>query len=189
MTLEQLLASRDERVAHQAQLLGDYPGKTLLCLTVMLPGPVKRSAMSLKIASAAVEAAREAFSSVYEELRDLETGYEGFFLADVEPSLAKRRAVELEETHPLGRLFDLDVILLKNSPDLRTSGQNQGGRPCFGPLFKDDCDVVPLGREDLGLAPRRCIICGRTVRECMRERIHGTEELLKQYETIVNSYV
>lgn len=62
MTLEDLLKSRDARVAHQAELLGDYPGKSLLCLTVMLPGPVKRSAMSLKIASAAVEAVHGAWS-------------------------------------------------------------------------------------------------------------------------------
>lgn len=162
MTLEVLLASRDARVAHQAELLGEYPGKALLCFTVMLPGPVKRSEVSLKIAAAAVEAVRGAFSPVFEELRDLETGYEGYFMVDMDSIDAKKLAVQLEETHPLGRLFDLDVIV-------------DGPRP--------------LGREALGLEPRKCIICGRPVRECMRERTHTTEELLAKYESIVNNYV
>lgn len=158
MTLEELLASRDAREAHQTELLGEYPGKSLLCLTVILPGPVKRSDMSLKIASSAVEAVREEFSSVFEELRDLETGYEGYFLIDLPPVDAKRLAVSLEEEHPLGRLFDLDVIT--------SSG--------------------PLGREELGLPSRTCIICGRPVRECMRTRKHSTEELLSRIEAIID---
>lgn len=162
ITLEQLLESRDRRAERQRSLLSLYPGKSLLCLTVMLPGPVKRSYMSLKIAAAAVEAVRGAFSQVFEEFRDLETGYEGYFMVPLEPFDAKRRAVDLEETHPLGRLFDLDVIV-------------DGPRP--------------LGREELGLESRKCIICGRPVRECMRERKHGTEELLSKYESIVNNYV
>ena len=184
--MDTLLASRDARVAHQAELLGEHPGKTLLCLTVMLPGPVKRSAMSLKIASAAVEAVRGAFSPVFEELRDLETGYEGYFMVDSDPIAAKKLAVTLEETHPLGRLFDLDVVILKNDPILRTGGQKQGGHPHFGPVFEDG--PAPLSREALGLPSRTCIICGRPVRECMRERKHTTEELLAKYDSVIAGY-
>ena len=136
MTLEQLLASRDARVAHQAALLGKYPGKALLCLTVMLPGPVKRSDVSLKIASAAVSAVRSTFDLQFEELRDMETGYEGYFIVDLDPISAKRLAVSLEEDHPLGRLFDLDVITADG----------------------------PLSREELGLPGRKCLICGKLVR-------------------------
>ena len=133
----------------------------------MLPGPLKRSAMSLKIAAAAVEAVHGAFTTVYEDLRDLETGYEGYFIVDMDPLEAKKLAVHLEETHPLGRLFDLDVILsLKKA------------------VFADG--VRPLGREELGLEPRTCIICGRPVRECMRTRKHSTEELLSRIEAIID---
>ena len=187
MTLEDLLKSRDARVAHQAELLGDYPGKSLLCLTVMLPGPVKRSSMSLKIAAAAVEAVRGAFSPVFEELRDLETGYEGYFIVDMDPFDAKKCAVELEETHPLGRLFDLDVILSLKMPVFADGGADSGASSPKMPVFADG--VRPLGREELGLEPRKCIICGRPVRECMRERTHTTEDLLEKYESIVNNYV
>ena len=198
ITLEQLLESRDRRSARQAELLalcadGTHvdSGSALLCLTVMLPGPVKRSALSLEIASAAVSAVRSAFSPVFEELRDLETGYEGYFIVPDDPISAKRRAVALEEDHPLGRLFDLDVIVLKNSPFLRTTTPKQGGHPHFRPVFEDGTyvfpdggGVIPLGREALGFEPRKCIICGRPVRECMRTRAHTTEELLKKIDDI-----
>ena len=153
------MASRDARVAHQAALLGKYPGKALLCLTVMLPGPVKRSDVSLKIASAAVSAVRSTFDLQFEELRDLETGYEGYFVVDLDPVAAKRLAVSLEEQHPLGRLFDLDVITADG----------------------------PLSREELGLPGRKCLICGKPVRECMRTRAHSTDELLERISVILNT--
>ena len=214
------MQSRDARVAHQAELLGEHPGKTLLCLTVMPPGPVKRSSMSLKIASVAVEAVRGAFSPVFEELRDLETGYEGYFMVDSDPIAAKKLAVTLEETHPIGRLFDLDVILSGKTPVFPDreleSGVSSGNLPVFPdgggdfgvssgnlPVFPDGGGelgasslkrtvfadgVRPLGRGELGLAPRTCIICGRPVRECMRERKHTTEELLAKYDSVIAGY-
>ena len=159
ITLKQLLESRDRRAARQAELLGQYPGRTLLCLTVMLPGPVKRSNVSLKIASAAVSAVRFSFDLQFEELRDLETGYEGYFVVDIDPVSAKRQAVSIEEEHPLGRLFDLDVITADG----------------------------PLSREGLGLPGRKCLICGKPVRECMRTRAHSTEELLERISVILNT--
>ncbi len=110
ITLAELLDSRDKRVEHQKDLLGANPGKSLLCLTVQLPGPEKRNATSLKIAHAGVEAVRKAFVPVYEELRDLETGYEAYFLVDLPAREAKRLACQIEDTHPLGRLMDIDVL-------------------------------------------------------------------------------
>ena len=157
ITLKQLLESRDRRAARQTELLGQYPGRTLLCLTVMLPGPVKRSDVSLKIASEAVSAVRSAFGPMFEELRDLETGYEGYFIVDLDPLAAKRLAVSLEEEHPLGRLFDLDVITADG----------------------------PMSREELGLPGRKCLICGKPVRECMRTRAHSTQELLSAIDSVI----
>lgn len=109
ITLKELLESRDARAARQGELLKQYPGRALVCLTVQLPGPEKRNANSLKIASAAVEAIEKSFRPVYKELKDLETGYEGYFVVEESPLQAKKKAVEIEETHPLGRLMDIDV--------------------------------------------------------------------------------
>ena len=147
----------------QRSLLTQYPGKALLCLTVQLPGAEKRSALSLEIASAAVAAVRGGFSPIFEQLLDLETGYEGYFIVPLSPADAKRRAVALEEEHPLGRLFDLDVIV----PD--------GG------------GVRPLSRGELGYGERRCLVCDKPARYCIRARSHEVAELLQVIEEMVQS--
>ena len=110
ISLNQLLESRDARAQHQKDLLGSFPGKSLLCFTVQLPGPEKRNHQSLAIAKAGVSAIRQTFQPDYEELRDLETGYEGYFLVSLPADDAKRKAVDIEDNHPLGRLMDIDVL-------------------------------------------------------------------------------
>ena len=148
----------------QRELLTAHPGMSLICLTVQLPGPVKRNELSLKIARAGVEAVREAFAPEFEEQRDLETGFESFFLVSLSPADAKRLACSIEDTHPLGRMMDIDVIV----PEAPVT--------------------VPLGREALGLPPRKCLLCDNEVRLCMRARTHTTDELLAKIKEIVDSY-
>ena len=110
ITLGQLLQSRDERFARQVALTERFPGRTLVCMTVVLPGPVKRDARSLTVAEAGVSAVRQALSPVHEELRDLETGYEGYFLVDGPLLEVKQTCCRIEDTHPLGRLLDLRLL-------------------------------------------------------------------------------
>ena len=69
ITLHELLASRDARHATQQKLLAEHSGKTLVCLTVVMPGSVKRNLQSLTVAHAAVEAMRKAFGVKSEEQR------------------------------------------------------------------------------------------------------------------------
>ncbi len=161
ITLEQLLASRDARAARQKELLRAFPSSTLLCLTVQLPGAQKRNAVSLTIAGAAVEAIRKAFPIEMEELLDLETGYEGYFMLPLEALEVKRRACELEDSHPLGRLMDLDVISLSGI----------------------------LDRASIGLPPRKCLLCDNEARFCMRAKTHTTEELLSKIEQMTKDFV
>ena len=160
ITLQELLDSRDRRARRQGELLSQFPGRALLCLTVQLPGPEKRNALSLKIARAGVEALEKRFNPVFRETNDLETGFEGFFIVDGQPLEVKRAAAELEDTHPLGRLMDLDVI---------------------GP-------EGPIGRADIGLQERRCLICEKPARYCMRAGSHTHEELMAKIKQLVSSY-
>ncbi|MBR5660213.1 MAG: citrate lyase holo-[Bacteroidales bacterium] len=232
MTLEEILESREARVRRQRELLEANPGLSLLCLTVQLPGPVKRNKSSLVIAEAGVKAVREAYTVEIEELRDLETGYEGFFLVPMSPFDAKRLACHLEDTHPLGRLMDLDVIVtitskssstplhprgglrgvpLKLPASLRSESLESeseqtslsGGREVPGRTFTRigreaqgvrglpaaKYSPAPLGREDLGLEPRKCLLCGNEVRHCMRAKSHTTEELLAKIDQMVDIYL
>ena len=194
------MTSRDARVERQRELLSAHPGISLICLTVQPPGPVKRNGLSLVVAEAGVNAIRESLRVEFEELRDLETGYEGFFMTALSPSEAKRLACHIEDTHPLGRLMDLDVIVAAGaavelrpysaaaSPERSRRAKREWTRPGSSCCPAGNMPH-PLGREELGLKPRKCLLCDRPARECMRTRIHTTEELLEKYKEIVDLYL
>jgi len=188
ISLNQLLESRDARAQHQKDLLGRFPGKSLLCLTVQLPGPEKRNQQSLAIAKAGVSAIRQAFQPDYEELRDLETGYEGYFLVSIPALEAKCKAVELEDNHPLGRLMDIDVLsILPNAPDEKYfSGRYPKNH--FPSGSTTPTRISAISREDIGLQPRRCLLCENEVRYCMRAKTHTTSELLERIEQLLKEY-
>lgn len=164
ITLDQLLASREERASFQKELLKGYPGKTLVCLTVIMPGKVKRNLQSLVVAQAAVTALVSAFgdSMLKFRLRDLPTGYEAYLVTPLSNEEAKKETCRIEDTHPLGRLFDLDVI---------------------------DADGVPMSRELVGLSPRKCLVCDNEARYCMRNRTHTMGELTAKIDEMIESYV
>ena len=215
VTLNELLASRDSRHAMQQKLLAEHSGKTLVCLTVVMPGSVKRNQQSLIVAHAAVEQMIESYELGVrndelgvrndelgvrsdelgirsdelgvrndelgvrndelgvrsDELgvrfggclieRDLETGYEAYLITDLPLLEAKRIAVQIEDTHPLGRLFDIDII---------------------------DKDGVPVSRDRVGSHPRCCLVCNREARYCMRMRWHTQEEIWERINAMVDEY-
>jgi holo-ACP synthase CitX len=163
ITLQQLLASRDERAARQGALLRGHPGKALVCLTVIPPGSEKRTDWSVRVGNAGVLAVREGLAPSWEECHDLETGYEAYFLVDGNPLDVKQKCCSIEDTHPWGRLMDIDV--LETGP---------GG-------------VVPLSRSAVGLPARKCLVCDRPARECMRERTHSLEQLQEKIKFIYDS--
>lgn len=169
ITLDQLLASRDARAQHQRNLLVAWPDHTLICLTVQFPGPVKRSATSLVVGGAGLAALLDTFGSVirHAQVRDLETGYEAYLLVPLPAALVKKTCCHIEDTHPLGRLMDIDVISSEIMP-----GQT-------GHL---------LDRSIIGLEPRRCLLCDQPARYCMRAHTHTIEELLCKIEQMVTDF-
>lgn len=164
ITLDQLLASREQRSARQQELLNDNPDATLVCLTVIMPGSVKRNFFSLITAGAALQSMIERYNDTILHLstRDLVTGYEAYLVTTLDHAKAKEIASNIEDTHPLGRLFDIDVILP---------------------------DGVPMSRHQVGCSPRRCLLCDNDARFCMRNRTHSSEELHNKIKDMVNAYV
>ena len=82
ITLDALLHSRDERHALQQQLIQQHPGGTLLCLTVVMPGSVKRNLYSVVTAQAALTALLDRLGEHIKatRARDLATGYEAYLI-------------------------------------------------------------------------------------------------------------
>ena len=179
ITLDQLLQSRDIRSARQSDWVKDNPGLVLVCLTVILPGPVKRDHRSLKVAQAGVAAIREALHPVKEECFDLETGFEAFFLVPGDPLECKLKCCGIEDGHPLGRLMDIDV--------LEPSGRSAVPVMDIDVMEPSRQFAVPVGRDRIGRPGRLCLLCGQPARECMRARTHSLEELQRRIDRIVEA--
>ncbi len=164
ITLDLLLASRDERSCHQRELMASYPESTLVCLTVVMPGKIKRNSFSLTVAQAAVESIKSKLADTINlfEQRDLETGFEAYILTSMAPLEVKKQTCAIEDTHPLGRLFDIDVIA--------TNG-------------------IPLSRVEVGFAPRKCLLCDSEARYCMRNHTHNQAEIQQYISIMVKNYL
>lgn len=165
VSLTEMLDAREARAFAQKQLLNRY-GKPLICLTLNIPGPVK---VLPGVPQAFEEACKriEAILKVYQtpvlyniSIRE-KTGYEAIYCVDDSPEAVKGRMTGLEDADRLGRLFDIDV--------LRTDG-------------------TKVSREELGHAPRTCLLCGEPAHVCSRSRRHTIEELTAEITGILDSF-
>lgn len=164
ITLDKLLLSRDQRSTRQQELLSEYPDASLVCLTVIMPGNVKRNFFSLITAGAALQSMIECYNGTIKHLstRDLPTGYEAYLVTTLSHAQAKQIACDIEDSHQLGRLFDIDVILPTG---------------------------VPMTRQQVDKSPRRCLICDNEARYCMRNHTHSIEELQAKIKELIDAYV
>lgn len=162
ITLPELLSAREERAKRQKELIEKH-SRPLLSLTVMAVGNVKRSHTTLKIAFEGVKQIQKAFSGniLFEEQRDLNSGYEYFAAVNLLPYEAKKIACQIENTHPLGRLFDIDVI---------------------------DKNGVPISRESAGEQRRKCLLCSNDAALCAREKTHPLSLLNDAIEKKVKEF-
>lgn len=158
ITLEQLLKSRDQRWDRERRLLQEFPGQTLVVLTVVMPGRVKRNAHTRVIARAA-EAAVQAFLGPKVVLRytnDAPTGYEAYWIVRAEARSVKRQMCGIEDFHPLGRLFDLDVIQSDATPLSRTDVGSRRAAACSAIRRPAGaCAIIPTRRRRSSSASTR----------------------------------
>ena len=166
VTLTELLESRDNRQLKQNKLIDAY-GKTVVSLTIVIPGPVKKNGLTSLIASKAVELIKMEFAPyiVEDTEYDLNTGFEALYVVSIDKKEAKRIACFIEDEHPWGRLFDIDVI---------------------------GDDKKPLSRGQINREPRKCLVCEEEAHYCVRNRSHSLDEILSAIENLVNkkdSYV
>ena len=154
VTLLEMLEARERRAARQQVLLQDY-GKTMICFTMNIAGPVKNSslirrgyALGKRLLRQQLEVA--GIPIAYSEEIQEKTGNEAIFLLDADPLAVKAITVEIEDQPAVGRLFDMDVLC----PDGRK-----------------------VDRQELGREGRKCLICGGPAQVCARSRAHTVSEL------------
>lgn len=165
-SLAAILAAREDRVARRAAALESHPGGVAVSVTPVMPGAVKDCILSRLIQAAALV---ELDRLVGEQGWDAElayretavTGPEALLVVAADPEAIKRATVELEQSHPLGRLWDIDVATASRG----------------------------LSRRDLALPPRACLVCGEPAHACARSRAHGVAELIAAIATLVGAWV
>ena len=163
--LDEMLSARDRRAARQAAALRRF-GVPLVSVSIVSPGPVKDTKLSrraLCVGQFEIDSmiAAESWPVLYGETFWQQTGPEALYCVQADASSLKRRLVELENGHPLGRLWDFDVI----SPA-------HGG----------------LSRADLGYPARRCLICERPSHACGRSQRHPLVDLQNAITALVDGY-
>ncbi len=123
MELQELLLAREQRAQRQKELLEKY-GTALISFTMNIPGPTKNSPLitsgfllGCKLLSAQLR------PFLYEEICTSEdTGCQGYFVVNRDPHTVKDICTRIEDSTPIGRLFDFDVLtstgekLSRNTP-------------------------------------------------------------------------
>lgn len=163
LTAEEILQSRTERVQRQQEILKLGP-PCLISFTMNIPGAIKQFSFARAAFQAGLQILQQELFGHTLNLRLTEgtTGNEALICVDLPPQQIKRHTVALEEYHPLGRLFDIDVL---------------------------DSEGVSVSRTTLGLPPRRCLLCGREAKLCVRSQAHSLEAVrLAVAQLLVNYF-
>ena len=110
--LHDILNARETRVQQQQQLLAEHR-VPLICFTMNIAGPVKNTPLIQRGFYAGLEQldSRPFQQQLrFRQVQILPTGCEAIFAIDLPAWELKQICTDIEESHPLGRLFDMDVI-------------------------------------------------------------------------------
>ena len=157
-----LLAARDARQA----LLDRHVAAghaAVVAVSLNTPGPEKAppgGAALFRLALLRLDRALAAHRPRLLHRGDDALGPFALLAVELAPAAAKGACLALEAALPAGRLLDLDV-------------HGPGG--------------VPLGRAELGLPPRPCLVCDAPARECIRLGRHPAEAVAARVRALLSS--
>ena len=112
VTLMEILRAREERVKLQQQLLKQFQCP-LVCFTMNIAGPVKNTPLIQRGFRAGLDALEQRIPSHDIQKRHIEiavTGCTAMLAVRADAAKLKALCVAIEDTTPLGRLFDMDVL-------------------------------------------------------------------------------
>lgn len=164
MSLEEVLRFREKKALLQEKMIRENPGAVIVSMGMNIPGPVKSGPMIYAAFHEGLERLEELSGKkkgmrTVKVLMEEAAGYAAVCLAkEQDPYSVKRAAIRLEESHPLGRLWDIDV-------------------------FQDSPEAV--SRETVGAERRTCLLCGRDAKECARSRRHDIRKLQDKVTEII----
>ena len=156
---DSLLKARESRQA----LLDDLfptPFPATVMLSLNLPGPAKTGARAERLFEYGEKALLEALR-VHSSVRGCdELGPFALYRSGLHATQLKRLAINLESTHPAGRLLDIDI---------------------FDHLGRQ------LGRDELHIPPRSCLLCGEPALACIHAKRHSSIELMRRAHAVIDA--
>ena len=165
VTLAEMLTRREQRADYQKLLLAEF-SSPVISFTLNIPGPYKAFPLAKQSFLLGNELLRAALAGANISICSVSSdegvfGYESLYAVSCDAKQLKLMTSKIEETHPMGRFFDFDVI---------------------------DTNGIKISREAVGYSERTCIICGAPVFNCSRSRSHSVEELQKKTLDCMQSY-
>lgn len=154
----QMAEAREYRKKIQEELI-EKNKLPLISFTLNIPGPKKNSTLYRDIHLEGITAIKTAFPTgiVDQKLRDVPTGCEAYFSLKYPATEIKKKVINIEDNHKLGRIFDIDVF---------------------------DVNQYLISRRDLNCSSRKCLICSEEAALCSRSRKHSVEELIYEIHSI-----
>jgi len=165
-SLEAILRAKEERAFKQKELLSRHPLASLISLCINIPSSIKLTHEALVVHEVAhtvlIEMLQnEGIELLHHEHKIAPTGVESLFVCNIDAKTLKINTCTIENTHPLGRLMDIDVL---------------------------DGSGVILSRSSLGLSKRRCFVCGEEAHVCTRAQKHSYAALNSHIKTMVEEH-
>lgn len=163
--LTTILDAKEDRAYRQSVLLDKYKN-SLISFTLNIPGRVKGNSLYSDIHIEGMKLIEKELQAndlkiLYKEEREGGAGREGYIVVDIDSYRLKEITSDIEENHPLGRIFDIDIF---------------------------DKENQQISRTDLGRGSRKCLICDLDARVCMRMRNHTYEDLIEHIHETWKKY-
>ena len=142
VTITDMMYCRDRRVQIQNEFIEKYQ-KPVISFCMNIPGPIKTTPLIQKGFEAGKEALlemlqKESVEVLESRIFDDITGPEMLLCVSDSAGKIKDFTTQIEETHPYGRLFDMDVI--------GTDGQKLS-RPSYRKCLICDCQAQECARS------------------------------------------
>ncbi|AKL96877.1 holo-ACP synthase CitX [Clostridium aceticum] len=160
--MKDILQDREERYNTILDLISKYQ-LPVVCGKINYPGNHKNTVEALKVFEVLQQllTSRYTADSVFTEILSGADGKSLLIVTKLTTLEAKQAAIHIESNHPLGRVFDIDV-------------------------YKED--GTSIGRGDIGLESRRCILCNEDARVCMRVKNHSLEEIIDGVNKLIRKH-
>lgn len=166
ITLEQMLLAKEKRVANQLFAITHYQ-QPIISLCLVIPGAIKNSSGAHYLFNQAIQALHHCLSTnnitiVNEQHYDQITGFEAIISVACQTEKLKQFCIDIEDNHPLGRLWDIDVI--------------------------DPTTQQSLSRAQFEQRPRQCLVCDEVAKICGRAKRHSLDEIFTAIQNKIIHY-